>query len=196
MTIRLANDADANQIPITLARAFVNDPWIEWTVDANERYLRLVELYTIYVADYGRSIGGVRVGGDCVAVTSWFPPGHDGPDERFEERNGERLVELMGDRAEAAMAAGDLQEKYRAREPHWYLASMGTHPDWQGRGYGSRVLEPVLAQCDGEGVPALTDTSAEINLRFYAKQGFDVVGEEPVGGGDPRVWFLRREPRA
>ncbi|TYB48853.1 hypothetical protein [Actinomadura chibensis] len=59
MTIRLANDADADQIPITLARAFVDDPWIDWTVDANDRHQRLVELYTIYVANFGRSIGGV-----------------------------------------------------------------------------------------------------------------------------------------
>ncbi|TDB83794.1 GNAT family N-acetyltransferase [Actinomadura sp. KC216] len=195
MTIRLANDADVNQIPITLARAFLNDPWIAWTVDANERYRRLVELYTLYVVNFGRSIGGVWVSDDCAAVASWFPPGHDGPDGRFEERHGERLVELMGDRAGAAMAAGALQAKYRPQEPHWYLASMATHPDWQGRGLGSRVLEPALARCDRDGVPALTDTSTEINVRFYTKQGFDVVGEDSVGDGGPHVWFLRREPR-
>ncbi len=34
MTIRLAAETDVGQIPVTLARAFVNDPWIDRTVDA------------------------------------------------------------------------------------------------------------------------------------------------------------------
>ncbi|MFI0470162.1 GNAT family N-acetyltransferase [Saccharopolyspora sp. 5N102] len=195
MIVRLATDADARQIPITLARAFSDYAFTNWTVAADDHHHRLVELYTLFVAEFGRSVDGVWVTDDCAAVASWLPPGVDGPDEAFMERNGPRMVELFGDRAKHAAAADAITEPRRPSEPHWYLASMGTHPDWQSRGLGARVLTPVLERCDAEGIPAYTDTATERNVKFYRAQGFEVIDEADVPEGGPHVWFLRRTPR-
>ncbi|GAA3124937.1 GNAT family N-acetyltransferase [Streptosporangium carneum] len=193
-TVRPFQPGDTAQTALTMARAFADYPYTLWTVQAEDRHERLRGLYTLFVAEFSASLGGVWVTDDCAAVASWLPPGVVGPDEAFQERHGATIVELMGDRLPAAMAAAEIVDPMRPAEPHWYLASMGTHPDWQNRGLGSRVLEPVLSRCDAEGVPAFTETATEANVRFYRRAGFDVVAEAELPDGGPRLWFLYRRP--
>ena len=69
------------------------------------------------------------------------------------------------------------------REPHFYLAVLGTEPAAQGRGLGSSVLSGVLDQCDRDGVPAVLVVHAtpEVDLaREELGLGPDLVGG--VGG--------------
>jgi len=42
-----------------------------------------------------------------------------------------------------------------APTPHWYLAVLGVDPKFQGRGYASRLLKPMLARLDAEKLPLL-----------------------------------------
>ena len=95
-------------------------------------------------------------------------------------------------------------------EPHWYLATLGTDPDFQGKGIGSSLLRPVLDHCDAEGWPAYLESSKERNIPFYFRHGFTVVREVPLpvagptsgrcgatptmisGGGSPRAWRAGR----
>ncbi len=192
-SIRRATDRDVAQIPVTLARAFAQDPWIQWTVAADNRHHRLVQLFNLFVVNFGRSLDSVWVSDDCAVVASWLPPGCAGPDQPFIDRFGGQIAELMGERARAASDAHKMQDARRPAEPHWYLASMGTHPDWQGKGLGGKVLEPVLARCDADGLPAYTDTATELNVQFYQRQGFEVVDEAQIDGG-PLTRLLRRQP--
>ncbi len=195
MTIRLATAHDAAQIPITMARAFIDYGWNRWTVDPDDHYSRLVDLYTIFVAEFGRSLDAVWVSDDVASVAAWLPPGIAGPDDQFIQKHGDRLALLHGCRFEAALAANDAVGEYRPQERHWYLASMATHPDFQGRGLGAQVLRPVLELCDRDGLPAYTDTVSEDNLRFYAKQGFEVHAEAELPDAGPHIWFLHRQPQ-
>jgi GNAT superfamily N-acetyltransferase len=86
-------------------------------------------------------------------------------------------------------------ERVHPKEPHWYLAVLGTEPAWQGKGVGSALLAPVLQRCDREGRPAYLESSKESNLAFYARHGFEVTGTIDLLGGGPRVWPMWREPR-
>lgn len=85
-------------------------------------------------------------------------------------------------------------EKVHPSEPHWYLAVLGTHPDHQGKGVGSALLQPILDRCDAEGLPAYLESSKASNVPFYARHGFEVTGEVTVPGG-PVVWPMWRVPR-
>lgn len=87
-------------------------------------------------------------------------------------------------------------EKYHHQDmarPHWYLMMLGVAPTYQGSGVGSSLIQPVLEQADREGVPCYLETSTEGGVRFYQRQGFEVVRSEQQAEGSPRFWTMRRD---
>jgi ribosomal protein S18 acetylase RimI-like enzyme len=100
---------------------------------------------------------------------------------------------LTGLRRLTALAEVDA---HHPREPHWYLAVLGTDPAHQGRGFGSAVMEPVLARADEEGLGCYLESSKESNVAFYARHGFRVTQELDLAkGAGPRLWLMWRDPR-
>lgn len=90
-----------------------------------------------------------------------------------------------------AARLGELMGRHHPREPHWYLAVLGTDPNAQRAGLASAILEPVLERCDREGLPAYLESSKASNIPFYNKHGFEVTGELQVPGG-PSLWPMLR----
>ena len=88
-----------------------------------------------------------------------------------------------------------LMESKHPREPHWYLASLGTAVEQQGKGVGGALMRPVLAHCDAEGIPCYLESSKERNVPFYRRHGFEVVEEVPLPGDGPTLWTMWREPQ-
>jgi predicted N-acetyltransferase YhbS len=84
-------------------------------------------------------------------------------------------------------------EKAHPKEPHYYLAILGTRPDRQSRGTGSALMRPVLEKCDADGIPAYLESSKEQNIAFYARFGFEVTGEIQLPNG-PTLWPMWRNP--
>ncbi len=81
------------------------------------------------------------------------------------------------------------------KEPHWYLATLGTAPERQGQGVGAALLQPVLDRADEDGMPAYLESSKERNVPFYARFGFEVVEELHSKASGPPMWRMWREPR-
>ena len=78
--------------------------------------------------------------------------------------------------------------------PHWYLWVLGVHPDRQSRGIGKRLLQPVLARADREGLPCYLETTTERNSAFYRKSGFETRAMPSVLDGQLPTWLMIREP--
>lgn len=199
-TVRRATIGDLPRLSTTLALAFADYPWTDWTVAADDRHHRLAGLFAVDVREFGLKLGEVWVAEDCAAVAVWMPPSDagdetEGPREDPTSTSRAEREALIGDRLPQAEEAGRFVEAHRPKAPHWYLASVGTRPDRQGRGLGSIVLAPVLECCDAEGMPAYTETSAPRNVGFYRRHGFEVISELDVPGGGPHVWLMWREPR-
>ena len=97
-------------------------------------------------------------------------------------------------RAFALLSAVD-KAHHDLHEPHFYLAILGTDPQFQRSGAGSAALAPVLERCDTEGLPAYLETQKEENIAYYARHRFAVVQKIEVKGC-PLIWTLRREPRS
>ena len=89
-----------------------------------------------------------------------------------------------------------LIETKHPRQPHWYLATLGTAVEQQGRGVGTALLRPVLEHCDAEGIPCYLESSKERNVPFYRRHGFEVVEEVPLPDDGPTLWTMWREPAA
>ncbi len=86
-------------------------------------------------------------------------------------------------------------DKLHPDEPHWYLEFLGTVPEKQGKGFGAKVLAPVLERADEEGVVVWTWSSNRRNLPFYHRHRFEVLDELPFVKGGPPIFPIRRQPK-
>ena len=188
MTPRRGNAADVAAAADTLAAAFTGYVWSDWTIQADDQEARLRRGFELILEHAIVPFAELWVTDDCSAAAIWIPPSPDpGLREAFRAIAAE-LDEVAGDRAAANDAAEAQVAKLRPKEPHWYLASIGTRPERQREGLGAAVLAPVLAR----GERAYLETSAEDNLRFYRRLGFEVVAEPTIEGGGPPVWGMLR----
>ena len=195
--VRRAVHADVDELAGVLARAFAEDPIASFMFRAERRRRRslrrffMVQLRHMFI-DAGEA--WTTEGRDGAAL--WAPPEMARPGllEMW------HLLPLLPSLVALGVHLGDAGrlvaaiERARPSRRHWYLATLGTDPDRQGRGIGSQLLAQVLRRLDAEGLPAYLETSTAGNVAFYRRHRFDVTGEaDPVPGG-PHLWFMWREP--
>ena len=74
----------------------------------------------------------------------------------------------------------------------WPGSAAAARAGLQGLGIGSRLLTAVCARADAAGAAAYLETDKPINVRFYERFGFQVVGEQEILGVPN--WFMWRPP--
>jgi ribosomal protein S18 acetylase RimI-like enzyme len=77
--------------------------------------------------------------------------------------------------------------------PHWYLQIIGVDPAYQGRGFASRLLRPVLERIDREQMPCFLETNAGKNVVIYRRFGFEVVSEDKMPGTEVTSFAMLRK---
>jgi GNAT superfamily N-acetyltransferase len=192
---RHALAADLSQLTATLTSAFLDDPLTSWIFADDAARPAQLQAWMRLTTEMGLTRGHLYTAGGNRAAAVWSPPDVTLFDELWGARLSELLVGELGDRAAAVL--GGLARAFAShsdRESHFYLFTLGTHPEQQGRGLGAGVVEPVLAICDREGLPAYLESSKERNLPFYQRLGFEVQSEISVADGGPKLWPMRREP--
>ena len=60
--------------------------------------------------------------------------------------------------------------------PYLYVDFLCVADDVQGQGRGSRLIQTVCRYADGIGMPVMLFTNGEDDIRFYEKNGFQIVG--------------------
>jgi ribosomal protein S18 acetylase RimI-like enzyme len=194
--VRRADAADLSPLTRMLVRAFMDDPVAVWACKWDR--LRPKMLEGMYQA---------RLRQMLLQQEIWTNPGRSSaalwvPPERWKTtlRQDAALVRcflnprLMARLPLLAVGLSGVQRKHPRQPPHWYLSLLGTDPDAQGHGFGSAVLQPVLEQCDIDGVGAYLESSKQRNLDFYARYGFRITGEIRLPYG-PTMWPMWRDPR-
>jgi ribosomal protein S18 acetylase RimI-like enzyme len=61
------------------------------------------------------------------------------------------------------------------RQPHYYLEILGVDPRFQGQGFSSRLLRPVLEHADAQRKMCYLETQGSKNVALYEHFGFQVV---------------------
>lgn len=122
---------------------------------------------------------------DVVAFALWIPPGRP---------------EVDVESTASQMPPDDLLAKFVALrealamntppEDHWYLQLVGTHPDWQRRGIGSRLINEGIEWARHEGLGVYLETETIENVAYYRHLGFDVRSEWDVAAGGPHMWGM------
>lgn len=76
-----------------------------------------------------------------------------------------------------------------------YLIIIGVSPQYQGRGYGKKMLLALNERADSLGLPIYLETATDINVVMYKKLGYEVTGKVMHPIIDLAQWSLVREPR-
>ncbi|KAA9378579.1 GNAT family N-acetyltransferase [Microbispora cellulosiformans] len=192
-SVRPITDADVPTAVDTLARAFADYPFTRHVIAADGHEDRIRRSQELCLTRVGMMYGRVWVADGGRAVAVWATPDQD-PSPAFAEI-GPMLGQLSGDRAAAAASAAEAVAPYRPQEPGWFLETVGTAPEFQGRGLGGAVLLPGLEEAERAGYPAFLETSSERNVAFYERHGFRVTADVRLPDNGPRTWCMRRDPR-
>jgi GNAT superfamily N-acetyltransferase len=191
MQIRLAT---VKVLADTNAQAFRDDPLIVWLFPHAKRRTAILRwYYQVNIRDLIRS-GEVWCSDDRVALAKWQPPGST----RISFARALRLFAAvpvlfeLGPSLPSAFRAMQTVERHRPEQPHWYLSGLGTHPDYQRRGYASALLTVVLKRCDDAGLPAYLETGRPENVVFYRRFGFEESGELLLSSEGPKLWTMTR----
>ena len=188
-TVIIAGPQDADRVFGVLTLAFAMDPPNRWMYPEPVQYLR-------HFPTFARALGGEAlplrttfVNQDYSAAALWLAPGA-GPNEQTlmkvmeESVAPEKKVDLV--------AVIEEMVSYHPKEPHWYLPFIGVDPARQGKGLGSAILRPVLAECDAAHLPAYLESTNPRNRSFYERYGFQAICELRTGNCPPVVPMLRR----
>lgn len=194
--VRRAREAEAAQVKSVIARAFDDDPFVNWCVAQDKR--RAGRVYDMMEMAYhmAKAHDEVYTAEGVPGAAFWAPPGKNDLGMRQQMRMLPGMVRAMTLRRIPAMSrAFNAIEKKHPHEPHWYLSVLGVDPDRQGQGFGTALMQPILEVCDRDGVPAYLESSKEKNVPLYERNGFRVTEVFEAPGGAPPMWLMWRDPR-
>jgi len=181
-----------------LARAFADYPeLIRFVTEPGKRQELLRSMFST-VLSHAVGYGEVYATSPAMeGIAIWLPSGL--PDITFWEtlRSGGLALLFKGgwEFMRRMKQDGDFIKSLRRRlapTPHWYLAVLGVAPEFQGKGYASRLLRPMLARLDVEKLPAYLETSIEDYVPIYQHFGFRVVQEAVLPGSGAKMWAMLR----
>jgi GNAT superfamily N-acetyltransferase len=191
---RKATRDDVPGIVESLARAFYDDPVFRWLFpDDGKRLTQSRRYFAGRAHSLLRQDETYTVDGG-IGSAMWARPNewHDPPLDVM--RQFVTLIPALGRRIPRSLQGLRAIEERHPKKPHWYLAVLGTHPDRQGQGFGSALMQPVLDECDRLEIPAYLETGTERNVAFYTRHGFRVTEEIQLPDGPP-MWLMWRDPR-
>jgi GNAT superfamily N-acetyltransferase len=192
--IRRAEASDGTEVSAILADAFFDDPVITWAFPDDDRRRQVLPgLFSIFVDDF-LPADEVRVAEGRLGAALWMPPLAEEADEDPEEMV-RRIERVAGPDAERFLELMSLMDQHHPHDPCYYLLAIGVPPAWQGKGVGSALMDPVLDQCDRDGVAAFLEATSERSKKLYERHGFEATGEFAPAGAPP-LWPMWRTPSA
>jgi len=187
---------------IVLARAFENDPLhINYFPDPIKRVKQnyhLMKFSLRYFMKYGEVyITSPKLEG--IALWQLEDPKkqqENKPRRLFADWLSFRLEIALGEAVEKVYSIYDymISTQYElAPSLHWYFFIIGVDPNFEGKGYASRLIKPMLTRIDREQLPCYLDTNNENNVRIYQHFGFKVLKKYQIPESNVINWSMLRE---
>lgn len=197
-TIQLTTK-DLDWASALLGRAFMNDPMLTYIIPEQHRRTYLVPWFVKTSLVYGCLYGEAYATASRDAIAFFLPPGSTELTfgRMFKAGMLAAPIKLGVKGFGRFMKMADFTDKlHKQHAPmtHYYLFGMGVEPPMQGKGIGSRLMEPLLRRSDAERVPCYLETQNERNVAFYEKHGFRVMANAELPDGGFRNWGMLRNP--
>jgi ribosomal protein S18 acetylase RimI-like enzyme len=183
-----------------LADAFFDDPVFTWVLRGEPRRMPLLRSgFALFLRRLWLEHEQTYTTAGKVGVAVWEPPGMWKLGLAKQLGLLPAMLGVFRRHSPRVLRALTVLEGGHPSEPehpaHYYLAFLGVHPEWQGRGLGAALLAPVLERCDAERTPAFLEASSPRNRALYERHGFEVIEEFALGRGAPPQWRMWREPQ-
>ena len=93
---------------------------------------------------------------------------------------------------------GPLQKDRKAHmkgRTYIYLMVLGVATEYQGQGFGGKLIRALIDKCDTSGKSIYLETEIEQNVRLYEKFGFSTVKQITLPIVNHPMWEMEREPK-
>ena len=198
MTVRHARQDELLALRKVLVRAFLDDPPMSWILRGGEAKERAFDtFFQVAVERLTFPFGEVYCDDQLRGVSLWTPPG------KWRLRWYQQVRDLPSwgraigwtrlafiARATAALTAA------HPPTPHYYLLAIAVDPQHRGQGLARQLIEPALARCDAEHLPAYLEASRAALVPLYERHGFRVQQEVRLGDDGPPMFAMWRAARA
>ena len=200
--VTLLSKASLAGAAATMSKAFHQDPlWQYLYPDEQIRQRILLRFFTAILTLSMDSRQTYGVGALPAGVAVWdFPGQKKGLPSFMASVRLLRLVlssfSLAAYKARTSFAQFERMRKTHAPGPHFYLQTIGIHPDFQGQGLSSQLIRPFLEKADSLGVGTYTETMTPSNVSLYEHFGFVCMEKYVVPETQLSLWaFYRAAPK-
>jgi GNAT superfamily N-acetyltransferase len=107
-------------------------------------------------------------------------------------RIGMNIIKRMGP---AFAPLVEYRREYMSKNNFLYLEVVGVASEFQGKGYGRKLIEVVTEKADREGIQLLVGAGSEENVMTYERFGFKVIKEIILPIINLPDWEMIREPQ-
>jgi ribosomal protein S18 acetylase RimI-like enzyme len=186
MPIQQLDASHADEAAATSGEAFFDDPLLLIVAPDEAKRRRWATWFMSVPLHYGLRWGEVWSNDDRSAIAVWMPPDSG-------EMSPGRMLRLGAARMPFRLGMAGTRRFFEAvsatepfhktvHGPHWYLLAVGTRAERQGQGLGSALVEEGTSRADAAAMPCYLETGTQSNIDFYAKRGFDIVGQTELYG--------------
>lgn len=192
-----ASHADTAGLATSLARAFDDDPILNWLVRKDKKRMQgMKRMFHTCISDLCLPHDNVLVTDDLTAGALWYPPGTYKLNLIKQLILGPKMIPAVGLTGLLRLAlAMDISGRQHPKERYYYLEFIGVVPERRGTGAGAALMTPILDICDREKCGAFLISSKEINIPFYRRFGFTVKGKIFLAKDSPPIWPMWRNPQ-
>jgi ribosomal protein S18 acetylase RimI-like enzyme len=187
------------------AKAFEDDPVFGYlTPDEKRSRLKALTWLTSRAVEYCDRYGQIYTTSNLHGVAAWLPPDQLSSDllHLFQIAVQLHLYAIpfkcgwnrLWRWRSFLLVAERFHQQDMDYQPHWYLAMMVVDLQYQRKGIGSALLQPILSQASREGLPCYLVTFTEQAVGFYQKNGFEIVRDRECFSDSPPFWTLKRNP--
>lgn len=202
--MRTATPADVPAVRTVMAHAFADDPMTRWMfpeptfADTTARAEAVATYHGLHAERYLAGADRSRVaeaGGAVVGVALWRWPDDDPSWPGVLPTTAGVLTALVGSEHAQHVAAGFAAERaVRPQGTFAYLHYLAVDAAHRGRGLASGLVREGLARAEADGLPALVETTAPVNVPVYEHLGFALAAQVRLGEDGPVCWILTTGP--
>jgi ribosomal protein S18 acetylase RimI-like enzyme len=189
-----AQRKDKTQIINVLCVAFKNDPQINYILgDTQNKEKRLRRLMS-YSFEYSMLNGDVKLSEDKKSVALWKDKSSHRMSFRMLIENilflfefGFKQIKIIEEMEKM------IEANYLTNDDIYYLWTIGTLPETQGKGYASALIDAGIEKAKTQGKIVYLETSTQMNLIYYQNRGFEWYHQMDLNSSIPTtIYFLKQ----
>lgn len=192
------SDSSFERAVDVLTRSFWDDPLSVYLFPDEAKRKRFLPAFFEFRLKQGQLYGEVYNTSDEVeGVAIWIPyTTINSTLWRIIRTGGLKLMRLYGwTLTNCMMKINDFANKRRieyATPPYMHLGPIAVDPEKQGKGYGSKLIRPMLTHLDEMKWHCYLEAQTESNVSLYEHYGFEIVDKGVVPDANIPHWDMIR----